>query len=148
MTAAEVSAETPFLPTYLPYLLQRADDAMSRPFHRYLRAEGIVVSEWRVLAVLLDDGEYPLSALAERTMLPQPTTTHAVARLEARGLVARRAGAGDRRQRIVGLTPAGRTLARRLVEQARAHERRMLDRLGLTDVESILSVLTKFRGHP
>ena len=83
----------PFLSRYLPYLLQRADQLMSRRFHADLQAAGIGVSEWRVLAVLLDDGELPLSVLAGATMLPQPTTTHAVARLEVAGHVARRTGA-------------------------------------------------------
>ena len=38
----------PFLAGYLPYLLQRADQLMSRRFHGDLQAAGIGVSEWRV----------------------------------------------------------------------------------------------------
>ncbi|CAN5730312.1 MarR family transcriptional regulator [soil metagenome] len=137
MTAAADAAPSPFLPNYLPYLLQRADDLMSRRFHRHLQAAGIGVSEWRVLAVLHDDGPCPLSVLADATMLPQPTTTHAVARLERRGLVARRTGVGDRRQRIVALTETGEAAAQRLITDAGEHERLVLAQLGAEDVETL-----------
>jgi DNA-binding MarR family transcriptional regulator len=107
-----------FLPSYLPYLLQTADQLLSARFHRVLREQGIEVSEWRLLAVLLDEGRLTVGALAARCLLPQPTTTHAVARLEQRGDVVRGTGAADGRHRVVSLTPAGRRRAARLTRQA------------------------------
>lgn len=104
--------------SYLPYLLQRADQLVSRQFHQELQNEGIAISEWRVLAVLHEVGEASISTLAELTMLPQPTVTHAVARLEADTHVLRRAGTTDRRQRFVVATPAGTALAERLMATA------------------------------
>jgi DNA-binding MarR family transcriptional regulator len=107
-----------FLPRYLPYLLHRVDQLLSARFHRDLQASGTAVSEWRVLAVLLDHDGLPLSQLSDRTMLPQPTTTHAVSRLEADGAVERVAVASDGRMRAVHLTTAGRELAQKLVDRA------------------------------
>lgn len=110
---------TGFLADYLPYLLQHADQRLSARFHRSLQRRGLQTSEWRVLAVLFDDGPRSIGALTTRSLLPQPTTTHAVARLESRGDVRRFAGAADGRQRIVDLTDAGRRLAAELTESAR-----------------------------
>ncbi len=84
------------------------------------------MSEWRVLAVLDARGDRTITSLTDDTMLPQPTVTHAVARLEERGDVERRQGSTDRRHRIVALTDAGATKVAALIEQARAHERAAL----------------------
>lgn len=110
----------PFLEGYLPYLLQRADQLLSARFHRAHRSAGVTSSEWRVLAVLAEHGPLTVSALTRRALLPQPTTTHAVARLEEAGDVVRRATGRDARQRIVTLTAAGRRRAAALIELAAA----------------------------
>jgi MarR family transcriptional regulator, organic hydroperoxide resistance regulator len=107
-----------FLDGYLPYLLQRADQLLSAAFHDVLREREIQISEWRVLAVLREDGPLSVGALSERAMLPQPTTSHAVARLEREAYVERRAARGDGRLRIVALSRAGRIEADRLVTLA------------------------------
>ncbi len=117
------------LDTYLPYLLHRADAALSRPFHRSLSKQGIEVSEWRVLASLLGLGRSTMGELAHHTDLPQPTASHTVARLVARGHVAREDGKADRRFRFVALTPEGKAEAERLMEDALAYERAARDRL-------------------
>lgn len=117
------------LDAYLPYLLHRADTAISRAFHRSLSKQGIEVSEWRVLASLLGLGRSTMGELAQHTDLPQPTTSHTVARLVARGHVVREDGKTDRRFRFVALTSAGRVEAERLMSEALSHERAALGRL-------------------
>lgn len=107
-----------FLDSYLPYLLQRADQLLSERFHDRLAEQRLHTTEWRVLAVLVDDGPQTVGALTRRSLLPQPTTTHAVGRLEARGFVRRRLDRDDGRVRIVALTVTGRRVAHRLVAAA------------------------------
>lgn len=111
-----------FLDGYLPYLLHRADSLLSADLHRELADRELQVSEWRVLTMLRDRGALPVGTLADQTTLPQPTVTHAVARLERRGLVVRSSGRTDRRQRFVSTTAAGAALAAELVERASALE--------------------------
>jgi DNA-binding MarR family transcriptional regulator len=130
-----------FLDTYLPYLLHRADNAISGAFHRSLVQQGVEVSEWRVLASLQSLGRSTMTDLARHSGLPQPTTSHTVSRLVERGLVAREGGVVDRRQRFVALTAAGEAEAARLVEEARGHERTQLGRLELGVPEQLRSVL-------
>jgi len=108
-----------FLEDYLPYLLRRADQTLSERFYAVLTDHGVARSEWRVLAVLEELGPLGVNDLADAALSPQPTVTHAVRRLEARGLVSRTAGVVDRRQRIIAVTEEGSALTRRLMITAR-----------------------------
>lgn len=119
-----------FLENYLPYLLRRADQMMSTPFYATLTRRGVARSEWRVLAVLYDSDQLPVVELAAETFSPQPTVTHALRRLEERGLVTRSLGADDRRQRFISLTPTGKQLTAELIEVAARLERDMLAEVG------------------
>lgn len=110
--------ETRFLDTYLPYLLRRADQTLSARFYSVLNERGVARSEWRVLAVLEELGPLTVRDLTDAALSPQPTVTHAVRRLEERGLVSRTHGSVDRRQRIVDVTPAGAALTRELFDEA------------------------------
>lgn len=107
-----------FLPGYLPYLLRQADQVLSAPFYDVLSVNGVARSEWRVLAVLEELGELSVLELTAAALSPQPTVTHALGRLEKRGLVVRAPGIRDKRQRIVSVTSSGSTLTKRLIEEA------------------------------
>ena len=96
-----------FLDGYLPYLLRRADQTLSEPFYAVLTRYGVARSEWRVLAVLHELGPLGVVDLAAAALSPQPTVTHAVRRLEERGLLSRRPGTTDKRQRIISVTDTG-----------------------------------------
>jgi|GEM_PF-6039370 len=65
-----------FLESYLPYLLRRADQALSAPFYAVLTKYGVARSDWRVLAVLEQLGELTVLDLAAAALSPQPTVTH------------------------------------------------------------------------
>lgn len=133
-----------FLRSYLPYLLRQADQTLSAPFYARLTAHGVARSEWRVLAVLREFGELGVVDLADAALSPQPTVTHAVRRLEQRGLVTRRPGARDKRQRVVSLTASGRRITDTLVAEARRLESVALADAGdLTDLLDQLRALTE-----
>jgi DNA-binding MarR family transcriptional regulator len=130
-----------FVDRYLPYVLQRADHLLSERFHRSLAAEGVEASEWRVLAVLLDDGPMVIGALTRATLQPQPTTSHAVARLEQSGLVERSVSPTDSRQRIVTLTASGRRRAVALTSIAERHLAEVLQDAEVADSQTLLADL-------
>lgn len=132
-----------FLDGYLPYLLRRADQTLSAPFYAVLNRYGVARSEWRVLAVLAESGEVRVVDLANAALSPQPTVTHALRRLEERGLVVRKHGPDDRRQRLVSITPSGTQLATTLTAEAKALEAEQLADAGdLTDLIDRLRDLT------
>ncbi|MGV3570886.1 MAG: MarR family winged helix-turn-helix transcriptional regulator [Ramlibacter sp.] len=71
---------------------------------------GITRREWRLLAVLAAEDELLSSQLAERAQLDRARTSRAITSLAAKKLVRRQAGAADRRQARVALTPEGQAL--------------------------------------
>jgi len=139
---------TGFLDDYLPYLLRRADQTLSEAFYAVLTESGVARSEWRVLAVLEELGPLSVLDLTDAALSPQPTVTHAVRRLEARGLVTRTAGATDRRQRIVAVTEEGAALTRRLIRAARRLETVALADLGGGEdlVEPLRRLISSLEG--
>ena len=139
---------TGFLDDYLPYLLRRADQTLSEAFYAVLTESGVARSEWRVLAVLEELGPLYVLDLTDAALSPQPTVTHAVRRLEARGLVTRTAGATDRRQRIVAVTEEGAALTRRLIRAARRLETAALADLGGGEdlVEPLRRLISSLEG--
>ena len=132
-----------FLEDYLPYLLRRADQALSSEFYRLLNGYGVGRSDWRVLAVLEDLGQLSILDLTAASLSPQPTVTHAVGRLAERGLVKRSTGTADKQQRFVAITPAGRQLTATLIEEAKRLEAEALAEAGdLSDLVANLRQLT------
>lgn len=75
---------------------------------------GIPRREWRLLAVLGEAGSLQPSDLATRAELDRARTSRALAGLQAKGLVERRAVASDRRLAHVALTDEGRALHARM----------------------------------
>lgn len=115
-----------FVDDYLLYLLALASHEASGEFHAQLKALGIPVATWRVLAALADvDGE-TISALARDVLANQPTLTKIVDRMARDGLVERSAAAGDRRKVLVRITDRGRALVADLRRRAQAHEAEIL----------------------
>ncbi len=97
----------PFLDHYLPFLLVRADSLLSQGLMDDLAADERSVAEWRLLATLADRDEATIGELAELTLLPQPTVSRWVDRLERRGLLQRTDGDRDKRRTHVRITADG-----------------------------------------
>lgn len=123
------SKDRGFVSDYLLYLLAAASEAASAQFHAHVRAQGLRVPEWRVVAWLHDrDGEM-ITRLARISLIEQSRLTRIIIQMEERGLVTRRGDASDRRRVRVHLTDTGRKIAERLVTDARAHESALLAQL-------------------
>ncbi|NYF91182.1 MarR family transcriptional regulator [Tunturiibacter empetritectus] len=71
-------------------------------------AQGLILSDFMVLEVLLHKGPLTISAIGEKVLLASASMTSAIDRLEKRGLVRRKNCASDRRTRYVELTCDGK----------------------------------------
>jgi len=115
-----------FVEDYLLALLAQASHAASADFHARLKARGVAVPVWRVLATLhgVADGA-TVGQLGQSCLMQQPTMSKLLDRMAAEGLLARtRQG----RETRIALTAKGATLADSLVAEARAHEAALLAR--------------------
>ena len=135
----------------LPYLLARASVLISGRFYALLKRQGMPVNEWRALAVLSDGGGVMLGDLADMILAEQSTTTRLVARLQARGLVEKRADPGDRRRTLLFITATGRRAVAGLMEQALEIDAEILGAIdearGARLKEDLAALIDAFAGN-
>jgi len=125
---------SPDVPTTGPKLwviLARAHGALASYVEHRIDAEGLGLSDFMVLEVLLHKGPMPISAIGEKVLLANASMTAAVDRLEEKRWVVRQSSDSDRRNKIVKLTREGRAFISELYAQ---HAR---------DIEAVTSVLTQ-----
>jgi MarR family transcriptional regulator, 2-MHQ and catechol-resistance regulon repressor len=90
-------------------VLARAHGSMVSYIESSMTAQGLGISDFMVLEVLLHKGPLTISAIGEKVLLASASMTSAIDRLEKRGLVRRTSCTSDRRIRIVELTDGGRS---------------------------------------
>jgi DNA-binding MarR family transcriptional regulator len=96
---------------FLPYRLNVVASLVSQALSRiYAERYGIGVPEWRVLVTLGQYGMMTGKAIGSHSHMHKTKVSRAVALLEKRKLVARRANCADLREAFLTLTPAGRAM--------------------------------------
>jgi MarR family 2-MHQ and catechol resistance regulon transcriptional repressor len=91
-------------------VMARAYGSMVSYIEGSMTAQGLGISDFMVLEVLLHKGPLTISAIGEKVLLASASMTSAIDRLEKRRLVTRRSCNSDRRIRLVELTDSGRVL--------------------------------------
>jgi DNA-binding MarR family transcriptional regulator len=122
------------LDAYLPYRLSVAANAVSELIARAYRARfGLTIPQWRLIAVLGEEGPLTQQALCARTVMDKVTVSRAAAGLGGRGLVDQTPNAKDGRSHHLGLTSTGRSLYDEIAPLALAYERELLESFSAAD---------------
>ena len=103
-------------------VLARAYRSMAEVLEDGIADEGMCLSDFMVLEVLLHKGPLPISVIGEKVQLANASMTAAIDRLDKLGLAMRGSSPCDKRVRMVRLTEAGRTS---ITEVYRRHERQI-----------------------
>ena len=90
-------------------VLARAYGSMVDYIEDSMTAQGLGLSDFMVLEVLLHKGPLTISAIGQKVLLASASMTSAIDRLEKRNLVLRTNCSSDRRIRIVELTDCGKS---------------------------------------
>jgi len=98
-------------------VLARAYGSLAAYVEQRVTAEGLCLSDFMVLEVLLHKGPLTISAIGEKVLLANASMTSAIDRLDARGFVTRNESAKDRRIRIIELTASGQTFIAAMYER-------------------------------
>jgi DNA-binding MarR family transcriptional regulator len=104
-------------------------------------------AQCHVLRFLEPGATMPMRRLAERLHCDASNITGIVDRLEARGLVERRACPHDRRVKELALTPAGAGLRARILERL-GQPPEPIGRLSAEDMRLLCTILRKALGKP
>jgi len=122
------------LEEFLPYRLNVAAALVSQALSRiYAERYGIGVPEWRVLVTLGQYGLMTGKATGEHSHMHKTKVSRAVALLEKRKLLTRRANKADMREAFLSLTPAGRAIYQDLAPVAAAFASRLVEAIAPGD---------------
>lgn len=129
-----------FLPYRLSVLGVLASQALSRI---YVERYGIGIPEWRVLVVLGQYGTLTGKAVGAHSHMHKTKVSRAVAELEKRKFLTRRANRADLRESFLSLTPAGRAIYQDLVPGALAFAGRLAEVIDPADRPAFERAVTK-----
>jgi MarR family transcriptional regulator, organic hydroperoxide resistance regulator len=107
---------------------------------------GLSPVQCHVLHLIEPDQPASMNRLACALSCDASNVTGLVDRLESRGLVQRRAAAGDRRVKVLELTPVGARLRGQLLRRMTADER-PLSKLSARDRRALVRILEKLVGE-
>ena len=126
--------------------------SLYREFHRQatvaLKPLGLELFEYDVLSALRRQGspfELAATALARETGLSTGAMTNRIDKLEARGLVVRKAGKHDRRSVVVSLSRAGRRLIDKAILSRLEAADESLQGISLSERRRLADLLRKVR---
>ena len=135
MNAAARNDDAPLkLEEFLPYRLNVVASLVSQALSRiYADRYGIGVPEWRVLVTLGQFGTITGKAIGAHSHMHKTKVSRAVALLESRKLITRRANRSDLREALLALTPAGRAMYDDLAPIALDFAKRLTDAVDSAD---------------
>jgi len=131
------------LDDFLPYLLNRIVNRLNMTLAEDLKAIGVTVPEYRVLAVLMARDGRSVNELSVYTVIEQSTLSKLLLRMDSSGLVARQSDASDGRVVNVYITDEGRAVFAKVLPLALEHYRTAI--AGLDEAERASLVRTLHR---
>lgn len=135
------------LDDYLPYRVSVAANAVSDLIARAYQARfGLTVPQWRLVAVLGEDGPATQQALCARTVMDKVTVSRAAAALTERGLVSRTPNEADGRSHRLALTGEGQALYADVAPSALAYEAQLLERFSPFEQQTLHSLLRRLEA--
>lgn len=136
------------LAQFLPYRLSIASNAISDLIAREYRSRfGLKIPEWRVMAVIGQDGAMTQRDLVDATWMDKVTVSRATATLVDRALLTRSPSSRDGRSHLLSLSAAGVDLYRTIVPAALAMEQRVLSVLSADDRAALMIMLDKLQAN-
>ena len=132
------------LDEFLPYQLNVCANLVSQALSRvYADRHKIGVPEWRVLVTLGEFGNMTAKAIGVHSHMHKTKVSRAVALLERRKLVVRRANRADLREAFLSLTPAGREIYNDLAPKALDFSRQLMETVDPADRTALSRALKK-----
>lgn len=129
---------------FLPYRLNVCANTVSRALSRiYAERYKIGVPEWRVLVTLGQFGLKTAKDVGIHSQMHKTKVSRAVALLERRKWVTRRANRADLREAFLSLTPAGREVYNELAPIALEFVRQLMDTVDPDDRAALDRALKK-----
>lgn len=136
-----------WLQNFVPYLIYRITNQLTRRIRGRLRKAGINITRWRVLAVLRAHGKLSLGQIVELTVMEQPSVSRIVAQLERDGLVKREVSKKDARFVHVTITCAGDQVFQNVYPTVQRHQELALSGFSQQEKSILQGYLRRIREN-
>ena len=135
------------LPGLLGYALRRTQSAVFADFAATFAQAGEMLTpgEFGLLVLVERNAGLSQMALARALGIDRSTLVPILNRLQARGLLVRRASPTDGRTHALGLTQQGEKALARFARLVRNHERRISSGLSAAETRNLIELLEKVR---
>jgi DNA-binding MarR family transcriptional regulator len=132
---------------FLPYLLNRAADALSLEFQQtYKFKYGMLRTEWRVLFHLGCYGDMTAKDICDRAGLHKTKVSRAVRALATKRYLTREALEQDRRHAVLRLTASGAFVFADLSDAAQSFDARVRESMTPEEAEMLHRCLIRMSG--
>ena len=136
------------LGAFMPYRINRLAEQMSQSLALvYAERFGISIAQWRILATLDESPGLSAKAVAAHANLDKVRVSRAVADLETRALLRRRANINDGRSSELYLTASGRRLFGRIAPLALQWEGEILGALSAAETRALGRLLDRLESR-
>jgi DNA-binding MarR family transcriptional regulator len=135
------------LPELIGYVLRRAQLVVFQDFFAAFTPFDIRPAQFSVLTVIERNPGLTQSQVAEALGIKRTNFVGMLDALEARGLTERRQAAGDKRSYALYLTAEGSALMRKLKPVLKAHESRMIAKVGEEGRATLIGLLQEIAGY-
>jgi DNA-binding MarR family transcriptional regulator len=129
---------------HLGYFIRRLQVWVFQDFIRTLAPIDIRPAQYSVLVVIAANPGLSQSDLADRLGIERARLVRVLDKLEKRNLTQRLASPTDRRSHALRLTRDGQKLLKRASTLAALHEAKLVEKLGLEQRKSMLTLLKQF----
>lgn len=143
MPAADDDIDAYRLEAQVGHLLRKAHQRATSIFLNTIGDPSITPTQFAALVRLYQHGELPQTRLGRLTAMDPATILGVIRRLSERALTETRPDPRDRRRTLVGLTPEGRELARRLIVNGPKVSADTLAPLDAAERETFLRLLAR-----
>jgi MarR family 2-MHQ and catechol resistance regulon transcriptional repressor len=124
-------------------VLARCHRALSRTAERSIRETGLGLTDFAALEALLHKGPLTITAIQSKVLLASGSMTAAVDRLEKKGLLNRGPASGDRRAKVLHLTPEGRRVVETALSRHAAELESAMAVLNVSEKRQLYGLLKK-----
>jgi MarR family 2-MHQ and catechol resistance regulon transcriptional repressor len=124
-------------------VLMRCHHALSKIAERSIEDTGLGLTDFVALEALLHKGPQTITEIQNRVLLASGSMTAAVDRLEEKGFIRRTSAPGDRRVKILKLTPAGKRIAEAAYRRHAAELESAMTVLNTTEKQELRVILKK-----
>ena len=130
------------------HLIRRAHQVSVAIFMEETAGFDVTPVQFAILNALLEDPGEDQVTLARRVAFDPATFGSVIARLEGRGWVRREPDAGDRRRKLLWVTPDGAEAAQKMKRAVGKVQQRILDPLSPAEREQLVALLERLvSGH-